>query len=373
VEGTAVRLGLRDLQRAKLKFGLLGGALALLVFLLLFLNTLSTTLLGFFTGAVKHNSAQVLVYNATARRNLQASRLPPGTVERVRAVPGVGAAGPIGETTLTADVGKGLTDLSLFGWQPGLPGGPARAAGGIVPTAGEALVDKADEANGFKVGATITIPPTGKTLRIVGYTTDSRFNVGPTAYTPIDTYRDIVRASNPKAPYVPDNLVGVDAATGTSVAAVTRAINATVPGLEALSRATAVASIPGASSVSQSFSLIVGITFVIVVVVTGFFFLILTVQKLRVFTALRAVGATTGYLASALVVQVVVMVLLAVAAATALLSVAALNSSPAFPLRVDPRLVVTATLAVLAFSLIASLVSVRRVARLDPVQAAGVR
>ena len=52
-----MRLGLRDLQRAKLKFGLLGGALALLVFLLLFLTTLAATLLGFFTGAVKHNSA----------------------------------------------------------------------------------------------------------------------------------------------------------------------------------------------------------------------------------------------------------------------------------------------------------------------------
>lgn len=368
-----MRLGLRDLQRAKLKFALLGGALALLVFLLLFLNTLSTTLLGFFTGAVKHNSAEVLVYNSAARRNLQASRLPPGTVEQVRAVPGVAAAGPIGNTTLTVDVGRGLTDLSLFGWQPGLPGGPARVSGDVVPNAGEALVDKADEPNGFEIGATITIRPTGKTLRIVGYTTDSRFNVGPTAYAPIDTYRDIVQAANPNAPYVPDNLVGVDVAGGTSVDAVTRSINGTVPSVEALSRDTAVASIPGASSVSQSFNLIVGITFVIVVVVTGFFFMILTVQKLRVFTALRAVGATTGYLASSLVVQVIVMVLLSVATATALLEVAARNSSSAFPLRVDVRLVVTATIAVLAFSLIASLLSVRRIARADPVEAAGAR
>jgi len=70
---------------------------------------------------------------------------------------------------------------------------------------------------------------------------------------------------------------------------------------------------------------------------------------------------------------VVVMVLLGVAVATGLLGIAALNSSPAFPLRVDPRLVVTASLAVLAFSLLASLVSVRRIARLDPVEAAGVR
>ena len=366
-------LGLRDMLRSKLKFGLLAGALALLVFLLLFLNTLSSTLLGFFTGAVEHNSADVLVYNATARRNLQASRLPPGTVDRVRAVPGVAAAGPIGQTTVTADVGKGLTDLSLFGWQPGLPGGPARVSGAVVPGPGEALVDKADEANGFTIGTTITIEPTGKRLRIVGYTTNSRFNVGPTAYTPIDTYRDIVRAANPDAAYVPDNLVAVATAEGTTTATVTRAIDAAVPGVEALSRSTAVASIPGASSVSQSFNLIVGITFVIVVVVTGFFFLILTVQKLRVFTSLRALGATTGYLAGALVLQVVIVVLVAAALATALLGVAALNSSSSFPLRVDVRLVVTATVAVLAFSLAAALVSVRRIAKLDPLEAAGAR
>ena len=65
--------------------------------------------------------------------------------------------------------------------------------------------------------------------------------------------------------------------------------------------------------------------------------------------------------------------MLSVIIATALLGVAALNSSPAFPLRVDPRLVGSATLAVLTFSLVASLVSVRRIVRVNPVEAAGVR
>lgn len=364
-----MNLGLRDVQRAKLKFGLLGGALALLLFLLLFLNTLSSALLGGFVGAVRHTSADLLVYDSGARRNLQASRLPTGTVDEVRAVPGVAAAGPIGQTTLTVDVGRGLTDLSLFGWQPGLPGGPARVVGAAMPKPGEALVDRADEANGFKIGNTITIAPTGKTLRIVGYTTESRFNVAPTAYVPIDTYREIVRAANPNASYVPDNLVAVAVEPGTSTGTVIRAIESRNPGLEALSRATAVASIPGASSISQSFDLIVGITFVIVVVVTGFFFLILTVQKLRVFTALRAVGATTRFLAASIVVQVTMVVLVAAVVAAALLSVAAALSSDAFPLRVDVGLVVTATAAALVFSLLASLVSIRRIARVDPVEA----
>ena len=367
-----MRLGVRDMLRAKLKFGLLGGALALLVFLLLFLNTLSSTLLGFFTGAVRHNSADVLVYNGAARKNLQASRLDPSLIVTVRKVPGVAAAGEVGNTTLTVDVGRGPTDLNLWGFEPGQPGGPGRVVGRIVPGAGEALVDEADRNNGFKVGGLIRIEPSGETLRVVGYTRDSRFNVGPTAYTTLGTYRSILRAANPQAMDT-DNLFGVRVTHGVSPATAVRAIDASSPSLEALTRAQAVTSLPGVSSITQSFDLVVGITFVIVVVVIGFFFLILTVQKLRTFAMLRAVGATTGYLASSLAVQVVIMVLVGAAAATVLLGTAAVNSSAAFPLKVDPKLLGVATGAVLLFSLAASFLSVRRIARLDPAEAAGLR
>ena len=37
----------------------IGGAVGLLIFLLLFLNTLSSTLLGFFVGAIENNSADL--------------------------------------------------------------------------------------------------------------------------------------------------------------------------------------------------------------------------------------------------------------------------------------------------------------------------
>ena len=359
--------------RAKAKFGLLSSALALLIFLLLFFNTLSSTLVSFITGAVKNSSAQILVYNADARRNLQASRLPPDTVQRLRAVPGVGAVGSVGNATLTADAGEGLTDLSLFGWEVGQPGGPGRTAGATLPGPGEALVDRADKDNGFAVGATITIKPSGRTLRIVGYTTDSRFNVSATAYTPIETYRAILQAQNPQAPSIPDNLAAVDVAPGSSVAAVTRAINAANPRWEALSRADAAASVPGAAAISQSFDLIVGIAFIVVVVVTGFFFLILTVQKVRALTTLRAIGAAPSYLASSLLIQVVAIVILSAALATGLLEVAALTSSAAFPIHVNGRLVVVATTAVLLSSLVTSLLPIRRITRLQPADAAAVR
>ena len=85
-------IAVRDLWRSKLRFSLLAGAIALLVFLLLFLNTLSATLLGFFVGAIENNSAEVLVYEETARGNVQASRLDQTVVDDVALVPG--ATGP---------------------------------------------------------------------------------------------------------------------------------------------------------------------------------------------------------------------------------------------------------------------------------------
>ena len=62
-------IALRDLWRSKLRFGLLAGAMGLLIFLLLFLNTLSSTLLGFFVGAIANNSADVLVYDSNNEAN----------------------------------------------------------------------------------------------------------------------------------------------------------------------------------------------------------------------------------------------------------------------------------------------------------------
>ena len=361
-----------EMRRAKLKYGLLAGALALLVFLLMFLSTLSSTLLGSFTGALRHNTADVLVFHSGTRRNLQASRLDPALARAVARVPGVAAVGEIGNVTLTVDVGSGPADLNVWGYESGQPGGPDRIVSGARPGPGEALVDIADRNKGFSVGAVIRIQPTGAQLRIVGYTEDSRFNVQPTAYTTLATYRSILRAANPGARNS-DNLFGVRVAAGAEPAVVSRAIGASSPSFEALSRAQAVSSLPGVSSIAQSFDLVIGITFVIVVVVIGFFFLILTVQKLRVLTGLRAIGATTGYLAATLAAQVVVMVVIGVAAATALLGGAAVSSSDAFLVRIDPQLVGMTTAGVLLSSLASSLLSVRRITRVDPAEAAGLR
>ena len=72
-----VNLALTEMKRAKLRFGLLTAAVALLVFLIVFLSSLSGALLRSFTGAIESLPADGLVYSETARANIQASRLEP--------------------------------------------------------------------------------------------------------------------------------------------------------------------------------------------------------------------------------------------------------------------------------------------------------
>ena len=70
-----MNLALTEMRRAKLRFGLLTAAVALLVFLIVFLSSLSGALLRALTGAVEALPADGLVYSEASRANVQASRL----------------------------------------------------------------------------------------------------------------------------------------------------------------------------------------------------------------------------------------------------------------------------------------------------------
>ena len=128
-----MRLALREIRRSKVRFSLLTVAIGLLVFLAFFMQTLLVNLLGFFTGALEHQSATVLVYGEDARRSLEGSSVTPGQIAAVGAVPGVGSSGPLGERSFTVTANGKEVDAILFGYDLGGPGEPTKLANGLLP------------------------------------------------------------------------------------------------------------------------------------------------------------------------------------------------------------------------------------------------
>ncbi|MEI7593974.1 MAG: ABC transporter permease [Actinomycetes bacterium] len=360
----------REIKRARLRFGLLAGAIGLLIFLVFFQQTLLSSLLNSFTGALKNQSATVVVYSAEARQSLEGSIVAPATVATVAAIDGVGQAGPLGESTLTCVAAGEQVDVAVIGAQPGKPGQPTKLVEGRLASAdGEAVASSEDRAKGFEIGDVVTTAAGDASVTIVGLTKASQFSVQPTLFVNFATYTAMKRASNPDALAVLPSAVAVIPADGVSAATVVQSINASVSGVEAMTLSDAVANAPGVASVQSSFAIVLALAIAVVALVTGFFFLILTVQKTQTLTLLRAVGAPAGYLVRGLLQQVALVLVIALVIAIGLLVAATSGSNTGLALVIDPRALVVSTLIIVVLSMMGVAVSIWRVLRIEPVNA----
>jgi len=366
-----VNLALTEMKRAKLRFGLLTAAVALLVFLIVFLSSLSGALLRSFTGAIESLPADGLVYSETSRANIQASRLEPTVTDEVAAVAGVAAVGPLAVLSANATINGQPDELQLIGVTPGSPSQPEGLRQGRFPASPTEVAVDASTAE-VALGDTIRVNGSETDLVVTGTLVGTQFGTD-TAWMTTAGYEALLTELNPGLPAVPINAVVFTVDDGADATAVAAQVQQAVEGTQALDRSAAIAAIPGVESVSQTFGLLVGITYVIGVVVVGFFFLILTVQKLRTFTLLRASGASTRSLAGSVTGQITAVILIASAVAVAMAWGALQGLSTGLPVDIDPMTTGGVVAAVLLASLGAGLLSVRRIAKLDPASAAGAR
>jgi putative ABC transport system permease protein len=365
-------LALREMRRAAVRFGLLVLAVALLVFLILIQQALQDGLITSFVGGIRNQSAPVLVYSVDGQRTLQGSIITPDLEDAVVGAPGVGRTARLGQSTFTVRVGDdGTSDAAVVGSDDPDLGRPDDLTDGRRPMApGEAVGSDVD----FTVGDEVTVVPAGAdagpvTLAVVGVARDVQISVTPTVFTDFATYADAVRSANPDATDVPPNAIAVQPADGVAPATVVEDINAADPEADALTRADAADEAPGVAQVRQSFQVIFLLYGLVVPLVTGLFFLIVTLQKARSLVLLRAVGARAGVLARALLVQVTTVVVLGLAVGVALYAPLTRARIGGLALRFDPTAVAAWSALLLVLGLVSALVSVRRVLRIEPVDA----
>ena len=241
-------LALREMRRAKARFGLLTAAIALLLFLILTQQAIQNGLITAFVGAIERQSAPVLVYSTDGQRTLQGSVIAPSLERRIRAVPGVAAAGRIGQSTFTVRVGSGGdSDAAIIGYDRADLGAPDELSAGRLPrAAGEAVGSAADFSLDDRVRVQAAGGPggAGRTLRVVGLARDAQLQVTPTLFVAWPDYVAAVKAANPDVTTVLPSALGVRPAPGVSAAALARRVNDASEDADALTRAEAARSRP---------------------------------------------------------------------------------------------------------------------------------
>ncbi len=358
-------IAFKEIRASLGRFLLLIGAVMLLVVLLLFFQSVAGSLTLGITGGIENNNADVLVFNERARGNPAASFLNPGSVDEVGAVEGVASASAVGRGIFS--VAGADEDVVIVGLEDQLAG-PAVVDDGRRPNApGEALVSTTSLAEGFAIGDVLTVE--GMSFEAVGVTDEAAFDVSTTLYVSYSDFAAVTQTRSGGQAPAPLSWVAVAVDDGLDPATVAERITETVGGIEALDRSTAANELPGADQITQSFSILYLLLFIVVTIVTGVFFLILTVQKQRSLVLLRAIGGSRWDVVKPVLIQVVIVVglgvLLGVAVAGGLLELA----KDVFGSSLDPRTTILTSGFILALGILASLGAIRRVLSVDPIEA----
>lgn len=367
-------LALREMRRAKTRFGLLIAAIGLLVFLILVQQALQDGLVTSFVGAIRQQSAPVLVYATDGQRTFQGSVIPPPLEETIRSVEGVGASGRIGQGTFTVEVAGDdeTSNAVLLGVDDHALGGVAELAAGRQPEGpGEAVGTSLD----FEIGDRVRVVPIGvqdgegPEVEVVGLVDRGQLQVTPTLTTSWETFEEAARAVNPDAEAILPNVIALAPAEGVTDAELVARVNSASDDADALTRSQAADETPGVAQVRQSFQVIFLLYGLVVPLVTGLFFLIVVFQKSASLTLLRAIGASAGALVRSLVAQVVLVVGAGLVLGIALYTPLSQMEVGSIALRFDPSAVVVWSAAILGLGLLSALVAARRVLRIDPIEA----
>lgn len=363
-------LALNEIRRGLGRFISIIAALALIVFLVLTLGALGDGLYYGATGAVRSTNATAYAFSQDAKGSLIRSDLGRPQVAQVEKATGVADASGVGVLLTGAKSGSDEYDVAVFGVDPDGAGVPTTVSEGRLPGPGENAVAAVDSRlidQGLKVGDSLAVGSTS--VEIVGVTKDSAYQLQPTVWTSIDTWRTMRNEVRPEFTGVANDVNAV--AIVTDSGATPEQIQAEVPDVTVLSAEATALAIPGVEQQKSTLNSIIYTALAVAALVVALFFALLVLEKRELFAALKALGTPTRKLAVGVIVQAVIASALGVvigALASRLLGAVIPDEVPT--LFRDQTLVTIAVFTLVA-GVVGAAFSLRRIARIDPATAIG--
>lgn len=364
-----MRTALRELLRRPGRFLPVGVALTLLVVLLVVLGGFLDGLELSQTGSYRAQGQRLWVLDEGAERQLGRSRLGPGVRDVVAGVDGVAGVGSLSSTVTTASrAGTGeLADVVVLGYELGTSVLPA------APADGAAVVDaRYDDVASVAAGDTLQIGPEAVPVEVVELVGDVSEGAPTVWLNPAD-YRRIAVSANPAGalPAGATQALLVEVADGVDPTRVAEQIDEATGTTDTATTDEVVGALEVVTQQSATFAGIIAVTYVVSLLVVVLFFVLLTLERTRLYAVLKALGGQSRDLLAGLAVQALGIALGAVVAG-GLLAVLVVALVPAdLPLQIEPVRLGQIAGGTLVTALLGSLLTLRRILRIDPAQAIG--
>ena len=368
-------LSLREIKHSKMKFLMIIVIFVLMAWLVFILSGLGNGLSSLAASSFKNMKADYVLFEQGSKSSMSKSLLSGQLVEELEKMPNVSAAAPMGGSMATALKGdsrknEDKVDIAILGILPGSFLEPNVAEG--KPLAADSptrvIVDTSMKDEGFKLGDTFKLDGMEEALTITGFVEDQTYNHLPAVFIPIAEWRKIAFAApgSDKGIEAPVNAIMLQ---GPDIDPET--INAKLTNTDTVTRSEAVQGLPGYKEENGSIMMMLGFLLVISAFVLGVFFYVMTMQKTNQFGIMKAIGAKNGFLIRSIMSQVLVLSLISIVIGILLTYGTAAIMPQGMPFRLESNLVMVYSFILLIIALLSSLVSVRKITKIDPLKALG--
>ncbi|WP_159796031.1 ABC transporter permease [Streptococcus halichoeri] len=253
-------------------------------------------------------------------------------------------------------------DATYFAIAPEEDLNPAVHAGHrLGQTKGQAVLDESFYDKGLRLGDRLKDTTTNQWLEIVGFVKDAKYGHSPVIFISKATYTQLRQKTMPPYEWQPQAYSLPKASKLT-----------TVPkGLETYSKAQIIQKIPGYQAEALTLSMIIWVLVLASSAILGVFFYILTLQKLKQFGVLKAIGFSMAQIAGMQLAQIFLLALAGLGLGTALAVGLAQVLPKAMPFFLTWTRVGLLACAFLVIALLCGSLSLFKVRQVDPVQVIG--
>ncbi|MBC5638681.1 ABC transporter permease [Ornithinibacillus sp. BX22] len=368
-------LALREFKHAKLRFIMIGMILVLISWLVFILSGLGNGLSALSAATFKNMDADYVIFEEGSRHSMLRSVISEDLSKDLKRLEHVNEAAPMGSQTAVvlrenATSEDEKIDVSLLGINPGTFLEPEVIEGEKLVQGNdqEVIVNDVLKNQGIDLGDTLEIEGTDEIIKVVGFVENESFNHLPAIFMTMDAWRKIHFAA-PGSDMGVINPVNAIMLQGEDI--ILEDINQSVEGIETATKQEAINGIPGYTAENGTIMMMLGFLLAISAFVITVFFYVMTLQKTNQFGILKAIGAGNGFLGRAVVSQVFLLAVISIGVGILLTYGTAMILPEGMPFALDPKLVISYAIVLLVVSVLSSLLSVRKITKIDPLQAIG--
>lgn len=368
-------LALKELKHGKLRFMMIGFIIVLISWLVFILSGLGNGLSSLSAATLKNMDTDYVVYEKGAKFSFSKSLLSASMQSDLEQQANVQAVAPFGSAVGSilkhdSTASEDKVDIAIIGIEPGTFIEPAVIEGSQLNTnnALQVVANDTLKKEGFQIGDILSLDGSNEKLEIVGFTTKQTFNHLPAIYTTLDKWRAYSFAAPESNKGIADP-VNAFILQGSEIDS--ELLNQNFNMIETATKKQAINGMPGYTAENGTIMMMLVFLLVISAFVIAVFFYVLTMQKTHQFGVMKAIGSSSSFIAKAIVSQVFTLSFISIIAGIGLTYVTAAILPEGMPFALEPSLVVIYGIILLVISILSSLLSVRKITKIDPLTAIG--